>query len=81
MKTAAEMSLLNARPHPTPLPRGEGESFAASLVNLLLDLREVIAKCRAYSQAIPSPGGEGQSEGGCRTIQSEPPYVSCYKSR
>ena len=79
--------LFNAR----PLPRGEGESFAASFANQRLDSRAAITNYRESSQAVPSPasrhseatadGGEGQGEGGRPTLQSEPPHVGCYKSR
>jgi len=45
------------RPHPGPLPRGDGESSSA--------LSEVgtRADCRQRPAAVPSPGGEGRGEG------------------
>ncbi len=81
MKTFPVKSLFNAHPHPGPLPPGEGESFAASLVDLRLDSREAIRNIRECSHAVPSHGGEGQGECGRYTIPFEPPYVGCYKSR
>ncbi len=81
MKAVPVKSLFNARPHPGPLPRGEGESFAASLVDLRLDSREAIRNFRECSHAVPFPGREGQGECGGDTIQLEPAYVGCYKSR
>jgi hypothetical protein len=80
MKLSAMKSMFNTRPHPGPLPRGEGESLAASLINGWLDSRGAIADYRNRSLAVPSPGGEGQGEGGRHTIQAEPFYVGCCKS-
>jgi len=60
--------LFNARPHPGPLPRGEGESFAASLENLSLDLPQALTNDLNRPIAVPSPGGEGQGEGGRQNI-------------
>ena len=86
MNVMAKRSLFNTRPHPGPLPRGEGESLAVSLANLRLDSRGAITSYRGRSQSVPSPGGEGQGEGGRPTIRfsgsktkSEPPYVGCYQ--
>jgi hypothetical protein len=56
--------LFHARPHPGPLPRGEGESFAASFATLSLDLPRTLTKSLNRPIAVPSPGGEGQGEGG-----------------
>ena len=54
----------NDRPHPGPLPRGEGESFAVSRNGLRLDLPNNL-RCQAnHTVAPPSPGGEGRGEGG-----------------
>ncbi len=78
MNLTVANDLCNARPHPGPLPRGEGESYAVSLVNLRLDSREAITNYREHSQAIPSPGGEGQGEGGRYTIYFESPHVVSY---
>jgi hypothetical protein len=87
MKMSAQISLLNARPHPGPLPRGEGESFTVSVANLRLDLRGALSVQTERPNAVPSSGGEGQGEGGRPTIRfsgskakSEPPHVGCYKS-
>lgn len=78
MNVTVVKSLCNARPHPDPLPRGEGESFAVSLVNRRLDSRGAITNYRERSQAVPSPGGEGQGEGGRYPIKSETPHVDSY---
>jgi hypothetical protein len=55
--------LFNARPHPGPLPRGEGESSAAA--GPIWSRRLLDARPRKQRRlfAIPSPGGEGQGEG------------------
>ncbi len=86
MSDCRKSILTSARPHPSPLPRGEGESFAVSLANQRLDSRDAITNYRARWKALPSPGGEGQGEGGRPTIlfsgskaKSEPPYVGCYQ--
>jgi serine/threonine protein kinase len=52
----------NARPHPSPLPQGEGESSSARRQAGTLENFE---RRRA---AVPSPGGEGQGEGGPTSI-------------
>ena len=77
---AATSSLFNARPHPGPLPRGEGATFAVAFVNPRLDWRTVHSINGERALAIPSPGGEGQGEGGCFTIQSERAYVGRHRS-
>ncbi len=57
-----------ARPHPGPLPRGEGELSAAVRNGGLWNLPgRGLQTCRR-SAAFHSPGGEGQGEGGCSTI-------------
>jgi hypothetical protein len=80
MNVTMVKSLCNARPHPGPLPRGEGETLSVSFANPRLDSRGVITSYRQRSQDVPSPGGEGQGEGGRFTIHSEPPDVGCYES-
>jgi K+-transporting ATPase ATPase C chain len=60
--------LFNARPHPGPLPQGEGESFPAALENPRLDLPDVLTNNLNRSLAVPSLGGEGQGEGGRQYI-------------
>ena len=60
--------LCNARPHPDPLPQGEGESFAVPLANLRLDSPNALTNKPKHSKAVPSPRGEGQGEGGRQTI-------------
>ncbi|TAL06400.1 MAG: glycoside hydrolase family 95 protein, partial [Verrucomicrobia bacterium] len=54
----------HARPHPGPLPRGEGESFAISGENPRLSLPDSLRQTKKRATAVPSPGGEGQGEGG-----------------
>ena len=64
MKFAKE-TVVNDRPHPGPLPRGEGaanvqfafrrKSFGQSSHTLF----------RGTAYDSPSPGGEGRGEGGC----------------
>ena len=68
--------LFNDRPHPGPLPRGEGESFSASPIYRRLDLRSDLSIKGVRSITVPSLRGEGQGEGGRYPIQSEPPYKS-----
>jgi hypothetical protein len=63
-------SQCDTRPHPGPLPRGEGESFAAFWQNQALDSTALISQNRNRPMAVPSPGGEGQGEGGRQTIIS-----------
>ena len=60
----AKEFLCTARPHPGPLPRGEGESFAATQNVVSLCLLKVHWPNLSRPIAIPSPGGEGQDEGG-----------------
>ena len=69
--------MIHARPHPGPLPRGEGESLAAlsrneSLVDRFVPLAEQPAERRMqedFRQSTrarllpPLPGGEGRGEG------------------
>jgi hypothetical protein len=54
----------NARPHPSLLPRGEGESLAVSPENLRLGGASGHRVISGLTEAVPSPGGEGQGEGG-----------------
>ena len=68
MNTDSKISLRDARPHPGPLPRGEGGSFAVATENLRLRLPDARWKNQRARTAVPSPGGEGQGEGGRKTI-------------
>jgi hypothetical protein len=52
-------SYSNARHHPSPLPRGEGESFPASRKFVQLDLSDGRSQIRDVPTVVPSPGGEG----------------------
>src|ERR1051325_1457079 len=44
----------------------EGESFAVSLEIVRLDLPDGHPKKKRWTTAVPSPGGEGQDEGGSK---------------
>jgi hypothetical protein len=59
-----EQSMFNARPHPGLLPRGEGEPFAVSYENLRLSWSSGHCAISRWTNAVPSPWGEGQGEGG-----------------
>ena len=50
-------------PRPSPLPKGEGESFAAVLNLMRRGLPVRPPKVQEDSLAVPSPWGEGQGEG------------------
>ena len=69
------------RPHPGPLPRGEGESFSVSGVSKAGDSSEGSVESKAVQRLSPLPGGEGQGEGerNTKTNQFEPPHVVSYK--
>lgn len=58
----------DARPHPGPLPRGVGEPFADARDYLRLCLPYIGRGIKARATAVPSPGREGQAEGGRSTI-------------
>lgn len=55
---------IDPRPHPGPLPRGEGEMVSVSLENDPLGWPDVHSRNRNHPMAVSSPGGEGQGEGG-----------------
>ena len=57
------------------LPRGEEESSAVSFADLRLRSSEGRLNGGKGPIAVPSPGGEGQGEGGILPFQSVPPYV------
>ena len=57
----------NARPHPGPLPRGEGELFAVFLKNTRLDSPNNHSQNPNQPAVAPSPGGVGRGEGGRST--------------
>ncbi|TAK99516.1 MAG: tetratricopeptide repeat protein [Verrucomicrobia bacterium] len=61
---AAGENLLNARPHPGPLPRGEGESSSASSEIVSGSSGGSLTSKKETPTVIPSLGGEGQGEGG-----------------
>ena len=60
--------LLNARPHPGPHPRGEGESYPVSVEYLQLDLQDTREEIQNARFLFPLLGGEGQGKGGLQTI-------------
>ena len=64
---AAQVSQF-VRPHPGPLPRGEGEIVADLLQNQTLGLTWLGAEIMKPPFAAPSPGGEGRGEGGQKHI-------------
>jgi hypothetical protein len=55
---------LNNRPHPSLLPRGEGEKFAAFWECFATELAGASSHNYKCPLAVPSPWGEGQGEGG-----------------
>ena len=57
----------DARPHPNLLPRGEGESLAGFWHCETRQLHKTNPQNRECARAAPSPGGEGQGEGGRET--------------
>ena len=59
---------LVACPHPGPLPRGEGVSFASFWNFVCWRLHAIYSQDRQCALAVPSPGGEGQGEGGRKAI-------------
>jgi hypothetical protein len=59
--------LLNARPHPGLLPRGEGETFPAFCKNQRRDWPDGLSKYESATPDAPSPWGEGRGEGGRAT--------------
>ncbi len=64
MSASEKISFFKTRPHPGPLPQGEGESFAVSRHIVILRLLDAHSQKCTRSHAVPSPGGEGQGEGG-----------------
>ena len=58
----------NARPHPGPLPRGEGGSFAISPEIVGLRLLKAHPKREVARRLFSLPGGLGQGEGERHTI-------------
>src|SRR2546428_13259523 len=50
-------------PHPSPLPRGEGESCTISEPYRRMYLPSKCAQDTRLAEAVPSPEGEGQGEG------------------
>jgi hypothetical protein len=60
--------IVNIRPHPGPLPRGEGvteEQFQFCAESHHQSNRRLL---RETANVSPSPRGEGRGEGGCKTI-------------
>ena len=59
------LKMFNARPHPNPLPRGEGTAVVcfAFCENFSSRLQRLI--CKVAGSVSPSPWGEGRGEEGC----------------
>lgn len=74
MNAPARISLMNTRPHPGPLPWGEGDSFTVSRNFVGLSLLDAHLRKSECPPAIPSPGAAGQSEGERYTILTTAPY-------
>ena len=60
----AKADLSNARPHPGPLPRGEGESLGVARNIPGLRFTDALPNISGRALTAPSPGGEGRGEGG-----------------
>jgi len=59
-----EISVKKARPHPCPLPRGEGETHAVLLRNSRPNWLDDHPENVSRPAVISSPGGEDKGEGG-----------------
>jgi hypothetical protein len=57
--------VLNARPHPNPLPRGEGIAVVYSIFRECFSSRWPRSVCQMAGSVSPSPWGEGRGEAGC----------------
>ena len=64
--------MCDARPHPNPLPREEGESFAVFWRFESRQLRKANPQNLECATPVPSPGGEGEGEGGRETNLAPP---------
>jgi hypothetical protein len=64
--------MCDPRPHPNPLPRGEGESFAVFWHFESQQLHKANPQNLECATPVPSPGGEGQGEGGRETNLAPP---------
>jgi len=56
--------MCDARPHPNPLPRGEGESSAVFWHFESRPLHKTNPQNLECATPVPAPGGERQGEGG-----------------
>ena len=55
--------MVNARPHPSPLPRGEGTGCERFLIFGRTPRKSSREFSREAANGSPSPGGEGRGEG------------------
>jgi len=60
--------VFNVLPHPGLLPRGKEKRPPCPLKNERRDWSDGLSRIRKRAKAVPSPGGEGQDEGGYKTI-------------
>jgi len=61
---AHSIKIIYVRPHPDPLPRGEGTAVLDSVYCGSSLSRWLISICRWTGSVSPSPWGEGRGEGG-----------------
>ena len=59
------LKMFNARPHPDPLPRGEGTAAGCVSFFASRSSRWLLSICQEAGSVSPSPWGEGRGEGGC----------------
>jgi hypothetical protein len=65
MKTL-QIQMFYDRPHPGPLPRGEGTAVGNFAFRASFFSRWPRSICQVTGGVSPSPWGEGRGEGGCR---------------
>jgi hypothetical protein len=65
MKTL-NTNLIDARPHPDPLPLGEGTADGCFILRGSFSSRRPLSFCQGAGSVSPSPWGEGRGEGGRR---------------
>jgi hypothetical protein len=62
---ALQIKLFYARPHPNPLPRGEGTTVGWFNFCNFFASRCPRSICQVTESVSPSPWGEGRGEGDC----------------